>query len=153
MQQAANELFARMREVGLSSDGVLVAPMVHALHEVLLGAHRDPVFGPVVVIGAGGRYVEALPDFQILLPPFTADEASKAISRLAMAPLLGGVRGEPAAAVQAWAECAVQLGAALAEPSSKVVSIDANPVMLGAADGRAGARALVVDAVVILAAS
>jgi acyl-CoA synthetase (NDP forming) len=149
-EQAAEEMLARLRAAGLSADGVLVAPMVTALHEVILGAHLDPVFGPVIIVGAGGKYVEVLPDVQLLLPPFDEEEARGAISRLAMAPLLKGVRGEPPAAVDAWAAAAVRLGDALISASCSVVSVDANPLMLRAADCREGA--VIVDAVVLVAA-
>src|SRR5256885_8869571 len=58
----------------LFRSGVIVARMFKGRHEFLIGAHIDPVFGPVVVVGDGGKYVEALPDTQLLLPPFTADD-------------------------------------------------------------------------------
>jgi acyl-CoA synthetase (NDP forming) len=149
--RAAEELFARMRAANLAADGVLVCPMVAGLHEVLLGAHTDGVFGPVVLVGAGGKYVEAMPDVQVLLPPFSLAEARQAISALAMAPILAGVRGEPPADVSGWARAAVALGDALLDPDSELVSVDANPVMLGAATDTASTTAI-VDAVVLAAA-
>jgi len=151
VEQAAGELVAQMRGLGLAAAGVLVCPMVAGVREVLLGGHVDPVFGPVVLVGAGGTYVEALPDVQVLLPPFTPHEAQHAISKLALAPLLAGVRGEPAADVAAWAAAAAQLGEALTAADCPVLSLDANPVMLGAAGGHGSPGAVVVDAVVLLA--
>src|SRR4051794_6450021 len=151
VEEAAAELFARLDEAGLSADGVLVCPMVAGLREVLLGAHRDPVFGPVVLVGAGGKYVEALPDVQVLLPPLTVEEARRAISRLAMAPLLAGVRGEQPADVDAWARAAVALGDAMLDQASAIISVDANPMMLGAAGGKSSAG--IVDAVVLASAN
>lgn len=143
--QAAQDLIDRLGQAQLAVDGVLIAPMVPALHEVLLGAHTDPVFGPVVLVGAGGTYVEVLPDVQVLLPPFSLDEARQAVGRLRMAPLFRGVRGEPSADIDAWAAAAVRLGDALVEPDSPLVSLDANPMML------AGVGALIVDAVALVA--
>lgn len=151
VEQAAMELFTRLRDAGLTADGVLVCPMIAGVREVLLGAHLDPVFGPVVLVGAGGKYVEALPDVQVLLPPFSSRDVRRAISRLALAPLLAGVRGEPAADVDAWAEAAVRLGDAVSDPDCPILSLDANPVMLGAATGTGFTGALVVDAVLLVA--
>ncbi|MQA97204.1 MAG: hypothetical protein GEV11_22130, partial [Streptosporangiales bacterium] len=141
---AATRQFAVMRERGIAADGVLVAPMVEAVREVLVGAHRDPVFGPVVAVGAGGAYVEALPDVRLLLPPFRAEHVRAAIDTLRIAPLLGGVRGEPAADVDAWCAIAVTVGD-LMIADTKVVSLDANPTMLRAR----GSGAVVADAVVM----
>ncbi len=154
VEQAACDLWRTAAEKGLHPEGLLVADMVPALHEVLVGAHRDPVFGPVVMVGAGGTYVEALPDVQVLLPPFDTQDVRRAISRLRMAPLLAGVRGEPAADVDAWAGIAVRVGDMMADPTCRVTSLDANPVMLRARDPRdrgGGHGAVVVDAVVVTA--
>jgi acyl-CoA synthetase (NDP forming) len=150
VEEAAADLLRTMADHRLQVDGLLLSPMVDAVREVLVGAHRDPVFGPVVVIGAGGKYVEALPDTQLLLPPFTADEVLDAISRLRMFPVLHGVRGEPAADVDAWAEVAVRVGDMMIGKDCRVRSLDANPVMLRAHTSRRDRPgALVVDAVVV----
>jgi acyl-CoA synthetase (NDP forming) len=148
-RHAAEDALESLRIAGLEPDGVLVAPMVPALREVILGAHLDPVFGPVVIVGAGGKYVEVLPDVQLLLAPFDHEAALAAIARLTMAPLLKGVRGESPADVDAWAAAAVRLGDAMVAPASTLVSVDANPLMLGAAG--AARSAVIVDAVVQVA--
>ncbi|MDK3257774.1 acetate--CoA ligase family protein [Blastococcus capsensis] len=131
---------------GVSLDGFVVAPMVDGVHEVLIGAHVDPVFGPVMVIGAGGVHVEAVPDTRVLLAPCTAEEVREAIGELRMAPLLAGVRGAPAADVDAWVTAVVAASETMADADRRIRGFDANPVMLLPA-GR-GARA--VDAVVLL---
>lgn len=144
---AARDVKGRAAAHGLRLDGLLVAPMVAGLHEVIVGAHRDPVFGPVVVVGSGGRHVEVLADVQLLLPPFTVAEAHAAISRLRIAPLLAGVRGEAAADVDALAAAVVRVGDLMADPGCRISSLDANPVLVGARDNP-GPGAVVVDAVV-----
>ena len=58
-------------------DGVIVAAMAKGRRELMIGAHRDPVFGPVVVVGDGGKYVEMFRDTKLLLPPFDADDGSR----------------------------------------------------------------------------
>jgi acyl-CoA synthetase (NDP forming) len=147
---AARELLAVMADLQLAADGVLVAPMVRSRIEALVGAHVDPVFGPVVLIGAGGRYVEVTDDVQVLLPPFDAGHALEAIGRLRIAPLLAGVRGEPPADVDAWAAAADRLGQ-LMLANDRIASVDINPLMLGErAEPGAGTGAIAVDAVVVV---
>ena len=76
--------------------------MVSGRRELMIGARIDPVFGPVVVVGDGGKYVEAMPDVQLLLPPFAMEQVKHALSRLRIAPLLAGVRGEPPIDVESY---------------------------------------------------
>jgi acetate---CoA ligase (ADP-forming) len=116
------------------------------MRELALGAKVDPVFGPVVMVSDGGKYIEALPDNVLLLPPFNEQEALAAIARLRIAPILRGVRGEPALDMPALARLAVQLGALMIERAPEAASIDLNPVMLKPA----GAGAVVVDALIEL---
>jgi len=132
---------------GVLLDGLIVAPMVRGVREVLVGGHVDAVFGPVLVVGSGGLYVEAMPDSQVLLAPCTEDEVRTAVQRLRIAPLLAGVRGEPAADVDAWVTAVVAASNFLADPACSVRGFDVNPLMLMSAGE--GARA--VDAVVLSA--
>ncbi len=127
---AAASVAAASARHGVRLDGYLVAPMVKGLHEVLVGASLDPVFGPVMVLGGGGVHVEAVPDTQVLLAPCTLEEVHEAIRRLRLAPLLTGVRGETPADVDAWAKAVVRASEAMADPECTVSSFDANPVML-----------------------
>lgn len=147
---AAKEMFEIMSRLELANDGVIVAPMIRGVTEGMIGAHVDAVFGPIVLLGAGGKYVEALDDVQALIPPFDESAAIAAIHRLHISPLLSGVRGEPPTDVDAWARAAVALGQMmLANPA--VQSVDVNPLMIGAAAGEPSFGALAVDAVVELA--
>jgi hypothetical protein len=83
-------------------------------HEFMVGARIDPVFGPVVVVGDGGKYVEALQDVAVLLPPFDAADVTAALRTLRIAPLLEGVRGEPPLDVAALAAVVVAVGRLIA---------------------------------------
>lgn len=144
-REAAERISRSATDHGVALEGFLLAPMVRGLHEVLVGASVDPVFGPVMLLGAGGVYVEAVPDTQVLLAPCTTEEVHAAIQRLRIAPLLAGVRGEPAADVDAWVKAVVRASEAMADPARSVVGFDANPVMLLPA----GEGAVAVDAVVL----
>lgn len=134
----------KLEILGIARDGVIVAAMATAARECALGARLDPVFGPVVMLGDGGKYVEAMPDVAVLLPPFSREEVLEALARLRIGPLFEGVRGDPPLDAQALAEAAVKLGSLIVSAAGRIASIDLNPVMTGAR----GAGVLVADALV-----
>ncbi len=86
-REAVGEVYAEMEEIirkqGSRFDGVIVAAMTGGRREIVIGAHRDPVFGPVVMVGDGGKYVEVFKDTTLLLPPFTRDDAKRALAEAA----------------------------------------------------------------------
>jgi acyl-CoA synthetase (NDP forming) len=142
--QAFAAQMAQLAAMGAAPDGIIVAAMAEGRREFVLGARLDPVFGPVVMIGDGGKYVEALPDIALLLPPFAADQVRDAILGLRIAPVLKGVRGEPPVDVAALAQAALRLGAIIVGAQGRIASIDVNPVLAGAA----GQGVIVLDALV-----
>ena len=83
---------------------VTVAPMASAGVEIALGIVRDPQFGPLVLVGAGGVLVEVLRDRRLAMPPLDELRARSMVDRLKVRPLLDGVRGQPASNVDALAE-------------------------------------------------
>jgi acetyltransferase len=111
--------------------GVLVQPMVARAPELLLGAVRDPQFGPMVVVGFGGIYVEVLDDTAARLAPVTPAEAAEMLAELRMAPVLRGVRGKPPVDLPALAE-AISRFSALAVDLPDLAEIELNPLMAGA---------------------
>jgi acyl-CoA synthetase (NDP forming) len=147
-REEAGEVWAQMegiiRKHGARFDGVIIAAMARGRREVMIGAHRDPVFGPVVAVGDGGKYVEIFRDTALLLPPFSKEDAIGALGRLRIAPLFEGVRGEPPMDVDALSDAVVRIGDLMLDPAAKVMSLDLNPVLLDSA----GKGCVVVDAVV-----
>jgi acyl-CoA synthetase (NDP forming) len=147
-EDAAAVVFAdqwrKLETLGVARDGVIVAAMATAARECALGARLDPVFGPVVMVGDGGKYVEAMPDVAVLLPPFSRADVLEALSRLRIAPLFHGMRGEPPLDADALADAALKLGSLIASAGGRIASIDLNPVMVGAR----GAGVIVADALV-----
>ncbi|MGE0716366.1 MAG: acetate--CoA ligase family protein [Alphaproteobacteria bacterium] len=139
---------AGLVRLGAEVDGVIVAKMVRGRRELVLGARLDPMVGPVVMVGDGGKYVEALGDVAVLVPPFTAEEVVEALMGLRIAPILKGVRGEPALDLAAYADAAVKLAAMMMAAGGAVASVDLNPVMVGAT----GEPTAIVDALVERAA-
>ena len=147
-REEAGEVWAQMeaiiRKHGARFDGVIVAAMAGGRREIMIGAHRDPVFGPVVAVGDGGKYVEIFRDTALLLPPFSREEAKAALHRLKVTPLFAGVRGEPPMDVEALCDAVMRIGDLMLDPAAKVMSLDLNPVLLDSA----GKGCVVVDAVV-----
>jgi len=140
--------FRRQRErclaLGARFEGVTVARRAARGRELALGARLDPQFGPVVLVGDGGIYLEALKDFRLLLPPFTEEEVLAKLNDLHVGPLLGAVRGAPARDTSAFARMAVSLGEAMLGWSGQVASVDVNPVMVF----ETGRGALALDALI-----
>jgi acetate---CoA ligase (ADP-forming) len=141
--EAYRDMERSVAKAGGRFDGVIVARMVKGRRELLIGAHRDPFFGPVIVVGEGGKYVEAMPDVALLLPPFSIEDVLRALDGLRCAAVLKGVRGEPPMDRHAFAEAAVRV-ADLMTRDETIASLDMNPVMI-ADEGRGVA---LVDAVV-----
>jgi acetate---CoA ligase (ADP-forming) len=141
---AFRHLSRRMAELGVRDDGVLLASMIRRGHEIAIGARVDESFGPVVMIGSGGKYVEALDDVELLLVPFDRGDVAEAVQRLRVAPLLRGVRGEPPGDLESLYDIVVGVGGLIASTAEVIASIDVNPVIVGAV----GEGALIVDALV-----
>jgi succinyl-CoA synthetase beta subunit len=141
---AHREMNEAARAAGITLSGVIVAELVRGRRELMIGARFDPVFGPVVLIGDGGKYVEAMPDAQVLLPPFDAAHVERALRRLRIAPLLDGVRGEPALDVAAFCATAVAVGKLMNDAALGITQLDINPLIVGAR----GEGCVAVDAVI-----
>jgi acyl-CoA synthetase (NDP forming) len=124
--------------------GVLVHRMVPDAPEVIVGAKRDPSFGPVVMFGLGGVLVEVLDDTTIHLAPITAEEALQMVKEIRGFPLLSGYRGSPKADLESLTAIMVQVSRIIQE-IPEIGEIDLNPIFLYEMG------AITVDARIILA--
>jgi acyl-CoA synthetase (NDP forming) len=114
---------------GLVLDGVLVEAMAAKGVELILGARNDKDWGPVLIIGLGGVWTEALGDIRVLPPYLAPDRIAAEFRKLRGAKLLSGFRGAPPVDVQAAAAVTARLGAfMLAHP--EIEEIDLNPVVV-----------------------
>ncbi len=110
-------------------DGVLVQAMARKGREVILGISRDPQFGPVLMFGLGGIYVEILKDVTFRLAPIRELGARRMVEETRTAAILGGVRGESPSDLDAIVECLLRLSQ-LAVDCPGVVELDINPLFV-----------------------
>ncbi len=138
------EAEVRRRAPGAVIEGFLVQRQARGGLELALGVKIDPVFGPIVMVGAGGVLVEALRDFRLLLPPVDPTGAEEALRALRIGPLWDGARGQPPLDLPAAVDLLVSLGEAARSLAGAVEEIDLNPVLVR----RRGEGAVVLDALV-----
>jgi 4-hydroxybutyrate---CoA ligase (ADP-forming) len=125
--------------------GVLVQEMVKSAKETILGASQDPTFGPVIMFGLGGIYVEVLKDVVFRIVPIDEQEAINMVESIKTIKLLKGVRGEKPSDLRAIADSLQRLSQLLVD-FQEIKEFDINPLLV-LEEGK-GAR--VVDARIIL---
>jgi hypothetical protein len=117
------------RSVGPAMTGAVIEPMVPSGVELIVGLHRDPVFGPLLVFGAGGFTAELERDSVLLVPPVTDVDIDEALHALRTSPLLFGYRGTPLADVAAVGELIARVSR-LADDVAEIADLDCNPVIV-----------------------
>ena len=126
-------------------DGVVVARMAPPGVETILGTSLDPVFGPVVMFGLGGIFVEVTRDVTLRVAPFDFDEAHRMIGEIKAAMVLDGVRGQPASDTDALARALARLSQIAVANVDTIESIDINPfVVLPEGHGAVAVDALIL---------
>ena len=145
LQQSYARLIENVRKEapGIDNPSVLVQKMMPATTELVLGAIRDKLFGPVVMFGLGGIYVEVLKRVGFRLAPFAVEQARELIADTLPPQLIAGARGRNKLNVDAIAETLVSLGRLLDE-QPQIDQVDLNPC-LALDDG-----CMAVDARIIL---
>lgn len=109
--------------------GCLVQKQIMGDVEVIVGMHRDPQFGPLVMFGLGGIYVETLKDVSFRLAPFSREEAKEMISEVRSAGILYGVRGRKRKDIEAVVEVLLKVSHLVTE-FPEIVELDINPLMV-----------------------
>jgi hypothetical protein len=140
-EEQLRQMYALMR--GRLGNDVLVAPVVDAGVEMILGLKRDAQFGPVVLLGFGGVLAETIADVQFALPPFDANQARRCLDRLKLRSLLAGVRGAPAVNTDAFCELAAKFSVMAHALRDVLAEVDVNPVIVNEGG------AIAVDALVV----
>ena len=140
---------ARAADPAARIEGVLIAPMVTGGVETIAGIRRDPTFGPVVMFGLGGIFVEVLRDVSFRVAPFGAAEALRMIDETRAGVVLRGARGRGPYDMTALAAALSRLSAFAAVHADAIDSAEINPLVV-LPEGR-GAVAL--DAVIVTRAT
>jgi len=130
---------------GARIDGVTVAPMARDGVELIVGARHDPVFGPVILVGLGGIFVEVLRDVALRVGAVDAAEARRMLGELKGFPLLAGARGRPAADLEAAARAIAALSVYALANTGRFESIEINPLLVR----EAGRGAVALDALIV----
>jgi acetyltransferase len=121
--------------------GVLVQEMCRSGREVILGMHRDPHFGPLMMFGMGGTMVEVLKDVSFYPAPLTAEEARQMLVNTKTYQILQGVRGQKGVDIDTIAEGLQRLSQLVTE-FPQIQELDINPYVIGPE----GTQAIAVDA-------
>jgi acetyl-CoA synthetase (ADP-forming) len=109
--------------------GILVQEMAPSSTEVIVGAIKDPQFGPALMFGLGGVFVEVLKDVTFRIAPVAADEAREMIGEVKAYPLLKGYRGSPPADIDAIVKIILATSKLVME-HQEVKELDLNPIMV-----------------------
>ncbi len=134
---------ARAYAPSAAIDGVLVSPMVTGGVECILGARTDPVFGPVVLFGLGGIFTVVLKDVSFRRAPIGEEDAREMIEELKGVALLKGMRGGPAADLDALSRAISRLSLFAAAHGDAIDSVEINPLRANS-DGCLALDALIV---------
>jgi acetate---CoA ligase (ADP-forming) len=132
--QAYQAIIANARRAGFDGADVLVQPMTSGVAEAYAGIIDDPLYGPAIVFGLGGIFVELLDDTVVEMAPLAQDDAVRMIHRLKAAPVLLGARGRPRCDIEALATLLMRLSYFAVANSGKFRALDLNPIIV-AADG------------------
>ncbi|WP_329519930.1 acetate--CoA ligase family protein [Spirillospora sp. NBC_01491] len=146
---AAAEMLDALTAAGIEPAGFLVEEQSAAGVEVIVGAVRDPAFGPVLLAGLGGVWTEVLRDTALRLCPVTESDARAMLEELRGRALLDGLRGRPAVDIEALVEVLLAVGGAggVAETlGDRLTEFELNPVICGP-DGAVAVDARLITSV------
>ncbi|HID19053.1 TPA: acetyl-CoA synthetase [Candidatus Bathyarchaeota archaeon] len=128
LEEAFNEIMRKVREKHPDAriDGVLVQETARGL-ELIIGCHTDPQFGPLLMFGLGGVFVEVLKDVSYRLPPLEEQAAREMVEEIRGYPLLKGVRGMEPANLEAVVDTLVKVSSFIDEFKDDLKEMDLNP--------------------------
>lgn len=128
VKQAVSQILEKVSEAAedIVVDGFLVQQMITGGKETILGVSTDPVFGPMVMFGAGGIYVEVLKDVAFRLAPITEADAADMMRSIRAWPLLKGVRGEDPVRLDMVQDALLRVSQ-LVNDFKRIVEFDVNP--------------------------
>jgi len=148
VREAVETMSARLAQEapGARIEGFSVQQMAGEGPEVLLGARFDAVFGPLVLLGSGGTWVEILKDAKVYLPLTERADALAAIEEMTLAKVLAGARGEAAYDTDALADAIVGFSRLVTDLDGLAADTELNPVRITRERGPVAVDALIVPA-------
>lgn len=134
VQGAYGDMHTRLQRnfPGAKIEGMLIQPMITGGRELIVGGRQDEQFGPVVLVGWGGIFVEIFGEFSVRIAPISRSQATEMIEELRGAAILRGIRGDKPANVQAVAEIILRISQLLND-FPEIQEIDLNPLRVFAA--------------------
>ena len=126
---AAEEIKESFAKHNFTVDEFLIQPYIKTRHELLIGGFRDPSFGPIVMFGSGGKYVEVFSDTSIKSAYISDDDIEAMISSTKIGAVLKGVRGETPADIEALKKI-IKSAAAMISENGNLAEFDLNPLLL-----------------------
>lgn len=129
MINAAEEIKDSFSAKGFYVEEFLIQPFINTKHELLIGGFRDPSFGPVIMFGSGGKYVEAFADTSIRSCYISEADIDEMILETRIGRILKGVRGENEADLQSLKKI-IRLSAAMMIENGNITEFDFNPLIL-----------------------
>ncbi len=132
LHRAHDEIVANGIRFDPNSRGapVLVQEMIEGGVETIVGISQDPQFGPIILLGIGGVFVELYEDVAMRACPVTKSDAQEMIAELRGAPLLKGFRGDPKADVEALTDCIMALSRMAVDLGHRKPELDVNPLVV-----------------------
>jgi len=132
LRRAYDEILGNAQRVAPQAEiqGVLVQEMVKGGVEVILGSMRDPVFGPVVMFGLGGIFVEALEDVSFRIAPLSRSDAEDMIEEIKGHRVLRGMRGREPADLDAIADALLSVSRLVTDHRDTIEELDINPLVV-----------------------
>ncbi|MCO6474928.1 MAG: acetate--CoA ligase family protein [Melioribacteraceae bacterium] len=130
LKAAAIEISKNFKSAGFEVEEFLIQPFIDLKHEVLIGGFRDPSFGPVIMFGAGGKYVEVLNDTAIKSAYLTNYDIDDMIDSTRIGKILKGVRGESSSDIDGLKQIIKSCSKMMIE-NPNIKEFDINPVLIG----------------------
>ena len=127
---AFDEITRNARNYNAKADirGVLIEKMVKPSTEIIIGVTRDPTFGPAIMFGLGGIFVELLKDVSFRIAPITQSDAKEMINEIKALPMLQGFRGGPNVDLKNIVETLLKVSKFTIDYIDDILEIDLNPI-------------------------
>jgi len=128
VESTFNKIMQNAKKIKIKPEGILVQKMMQGT-EVIIGMKRDPQFGPVILFGLGGIFVEIMKDVSMRIAPLTKDDCIEMINEIKGSKILMGARGEKPVNIDALVNILMKVSA-IGIKNKKIQEMDLNPVMV-----------------------